>query len=63
MLSCCWVVEANLFFWKRGIFCSGKAVEESGGGVALLRRTTDFEDLRSQGEKGPFPRYGIIHCR
>src|ERR1039457_453699 len=40
---------------KRGVFCSGKAVERLRRGVAALRRTSYHEDLRSQGEKEPFP--------
>jgi len=33
------------------IFCPGKAVEGLRGSVATLRRTSNPEDLRSQGEK------------
>ena len=39
---------------ERAIFRPGKAVEEVGGGVAALRRTTTSEDLRRQSEKGTF---------
>ena len=42
------------------IFRPGKAVEEPGGGVAALRRTTGTEDLRRQGGKVAFQ--GIHHA-
>jgi hypothetical protein len=38
-----------MFFQKLGIFRPGKAVEGLREGVAALRRTSDPEDLHSQG--------------
>jgi len=39
------------FIYGMWIFCSGKAVEVPGGGVAALRRTTGIDDLRRQNGK------------
>src|SRR6185369_1225879 len=44
------------------ILRQAKAVERSGGGVAALRRTTDFEDLRRHGAKVAFT-HGIIQVK